>query len=71
MNPVAAKVPGRFWRIARQRRRIGKPYWLQFGFMGARDDWRYGALKDHWVTEYEEDYSTLELAKKALAERIK
>lgn len=70
MKPVPAKVPGYFWRISRQRRRIGKPYWLQFGLIGVRDDWRYGALKDHWYTEYEEDYATLEEAKQALQERI-
>lgn len=57
------------WRISRQRRRIGHPYWLQFGFYGVHEDWRYGALKAHWVTEYEEGYPTLEKAKEALKQR--
>lgn len=59
------------WRISRQRRRIGYPYWLQYGFVGTREDWRYGGMKDHWFTEYEEDYATLDAAKKALAQRQK
>lgn len=25
------------WRIVKQRRRLGKPYWLQWGFVGARE----------------------------------
>lgn len=57
------------WRISRQRRCIGHSYWLQYGFIGARQDWRYGGLRDYWVTEYEEDYKTLAEAKKALEER--
>jgi hypothetical protein len=57
------------WRISRQRRRIGHPYWLQFGFFGVREDWRYNGLQNHWVTEYEEDYATLKAAKAALQAR--
>lgn len=60
------------WRISKQRRRIGKLYWLQYGYYGVRQDWRSGmGSRPHWVTEYEEDYATLEKAKEALEARQK
>ncbi len=52
----------RQWRIVKQRRKLGKPYWLQdgsfqyYGLMGTRQ----------WETRQEWDFNTREQAVEAL-----